>query len=86
MSEPQSTALVVIDVQMAMAHDDAAGADRSCRQAEDNIAALLARARGGALRYSTFTTTAPTPRTRSTPTRPVQPSSPWQPRHRTSLW
>ncbi|MAW36040.1 MAG: isochorismatase [Rhodospirillaceae bacterium TMED140] len=32
---------------MAMAHDDAAGADRSCRQAEDNIAALLARARGG---------------------------------------
>ncbi len=47
MSEPQNTALVVIDVQMAMAHDDAAGADRSCRQAEDNIAALLKRAREG---------------------------------------
>ena len=35
-------ALLVIDVQMALAHDDAAGADRSCREAEDNISKLLA--------------------------------------------
>ena len=36
------TALVVIDVQMALAHDDANGAERSCPQAEQNIKALLA--------------------------------------------
>ena len=36
------TALVVIDVQMALAHDDANGAERSCPQAEQNITALLA--------------------------------------------
>lgn len=35
------TALLVIDVQMALAEEDAAGAERSCPQAEDNIAALL---------------------------------------------
>jgi nicotinamidase-related amidase len=35
------TALVVIDVQMALAHDDANGAERSCPQAEQNIKALL---------------------------------------------
>ena len=35
------TALLVIDVQMALAHDDAAGAERSCREAESNIAMLL---------------------------------------------
>ncbi len=35
------TALLVIDVQMALANDDAAGAERSCPEAEDNIAALL---------------------------------------------
>ena len=35
------TALLVIDVQMAFVHDDAAGAERSCRQAEGNIEALL---------------------------------------------
>ncbi len=38
-------ALLVIDVQMALAHDDAAGAERSCPQAEDNIAKLLAKFR-----------------------------------------
>ncbi len=37
-----SKALLVIDVQMALAHDDAGGAARSCREAEKNIAALLA--------------------------------------------
>lgn len=36
------TALLVIDVQMALAHDDAAGAARSCPEAEENVAALLA--------------------------------------------
>lgn len=35
------TALLVIDVQMALAHDDANGAARSCREAENNIATLL---------------------------------------------
>ncbi|RKF16225.1 isochorismatase family protein [Roseovarius spongiae] len=35
------TALLVIDVQMALAHEDAAGAERSCPGAEDNIALLL---------------------------------------------
>ncbi len=35
------TALLVIDVQMALAHDDAAGADRSCPQANENITGLL---------------------------------------------
>jgi len=34
-------ALLVIDVQMAFAQDDVGGAARSCRQAEQNIAALL---------------------------------------------
>lgn len=36
------TALLVIDVQMAFVQDDANGAARSCREAERNIAALLA--------------------------------------------
>ncbi len=36
------TALLVIDVQMALAHDDANGAERSCPKAEENIATLLA--------------------------------------------
>ena len=36
------TALLVIDVQMALAHDDSAGAARSCPDAEQNVAALLA--------------------------------------------
>ena len=36
------TALLVIDVQMALAAEDAAGAERSCPQAEQNIAELLA--------------------------------------------
>lgn len=36
------TALLVIDVQMAFVQDDADGAARSCREAEQNIAALLA--------------------------------------------
>ena len=36
------TALLVIDVQMALAHDDASGAERSCPQAEQNITSLLA--------------------------------------------
>lgn len=35
------TALLVIDVQMALAHDDAAGAVRSCPEAADNISRLL---------------------------------------------
>ncbi len=45
------TALLVIDVQMALAHDDANGAERSCPQAADNISALLAvfRERGDAV-------------------------------------
>ena len=43
-----NTALLVIDVQMALAHDDAAGAVRSCPEAADNIQRLLAdfRAKG----------------------------------------
>lgn len=40
------TALLVIDVQMALANEDAAGAERSCREAETNIASLLAKFRG----------------------------------------
>jgi nicotinamidase-related amidase len=36
------TALLVIDVQMALAHDDADGAERSCPEAAPNITALLA--------------------------------------------
>ena len=45
------TALLVIDVQMALAHEDANGAERSCPQAADNISALLAafRERGDAV-------------------------------------
>ncbi len=39
------TALLVIDVQMALAHDDAAGAARSCPEASDNIGRLLAQFR-----------------------------------------
>ncbi len=35
------TALLVIDVQMALAAEDAGGAERSCPEAEKNIAALL---------------------------------------------
>lgn len=35
------TALLVIDVQMALANEDAAGAERSCPEAEANIASLL---------------------------------------------
>lgn len=41
-----TTALLVIDVQMALAHEDANGAERSCPGAEANIAALLAGFRG----------------------------------------
>lgn len=39
------TALLVIDVQMALAHEDAAGAARSCPEAGANIARLLAQFR-----------------------------------------
>jgi len=39
------TALLVIDVQMALAHDDAAGAARSCPEASGNIERLLTRFR-----------------------------------------
>ncbi|WP_299349984.1 isochorismatase family protein [uncultured Shimia sp.] len=39
------TALLVIDVQMALANDDAAGAARSCPEASDNIARLLSQFR-----------------------------------------
>ncbi|MBG6211896.1 nicotinamidase-related amidase [Labrenzia sp. EL_126] len=35
------TALLVIDVQMALAHEDATGAVRSCPEAADNIGRLL---------------------------------------------
>ena len=35
------TALLVIDAQMALAHEDASGTERSCRGAEDNIVSLL---------------------------------------------
>jgi nicotinamidase-related amidase len=40
------TALLVIDVQMALAHADASGTERSCLEAEENIAALLKKFRG----------------------------------------
>lgn len=40
------TALLVIDVQMALAHEDAAGAERSCPEASENIARLLSQFRG----------------------------------------
>ena len=45
------TALLVIDVQMALTHDDANGAERSCPQAAENISSLLAtfRERGDAV-------------------------------------
>ena len=46
MSRDVKTALVVIDVQMALAHEDAAGAERSCPEAEQNIALLLQSFRG----------------------------------------
>lgn len=39
------TALLVIDVQMALAHEDAAGSERSCPEAEGNIALLLEKFR-----------------------------------------
>ena len=39
-------ALLLIDLQMAFAHRDATGANRSCPEAEDNIAKLLAAFRG----------------------------------------
>lgn len=39
------TALLVIDVQMALAHEDASGTERSCPEAEKNIAALLEKFR-----------------------------------------
>jgi len=39
------TVLLVIDVQMALAEEDAAGAERSCPNAEKNIATLLDRFR-----------------------------------------
>jgi nicotinamidase-related amidase len=39
------TALLVIDVQMALAHEDAAGTERSCPEAESNIALLLEKFR-----------------------------------------
>ena len=39
------TALLVIDVQMALAHEDASGTERSCPEAESNIAMLLEKFR-----------------------------------------
>ena len=39
------TALLVIDVQMALAHEDDSGSERSCLQAENNIALLLQKFR-----------------------------------------
>ena len=39
------TALLVIDVQMALAHEDAAGTARSCPEASENIGRLLAHFR-----------------------------------------
>lgn len=39
------TSLLVIDVQMALAHEDAAGASRSCPEASENIARLLSKFR-----------------------------------------
>ena len=38
-------ALLVIDVQMALAHEDASGTERSCHEAEKNIASLLEKFR-----------------------------------------
>jgi len=43
--QTMKTALLVIDVQMALAHEDANGTERSCPEAEPNIATLLARFR-----------------------------------------
>jgi len=40
------TALLVIDVQMALANEDANGTERSCLEAEANIASLLEKFRG----------------------------------------
>ena len=40
------TALLVIDVQMAFVHRDAAGTPRSCLQAEQNIGVMLTDFRG----------------------------------------
>jgi nicotinamidase-related amidase len=39
------TALLVIDVQMALAYEDAAGASRSCPEASNNIEQLLSKFR-----------------------------------------
>jgi nicotinamidase-related amidase len=39
------TALLVIDVQMALAHEDATGTPRSCPQASENIGRLLTQFR-----------------------------------------
>lgn len=39
------TALLVIDVQMALAHEDAYGAARSCPEASENIGRLLSKFR-----------------------------------------
>ncbi|MES0825135.1 isochorismatase family protein [Ruegeria sp. SCP11] len=39
------TALLVIDVQMALANEDASGTERSCPEAESNIALLLEKFR-----------------------------------------
>ncbi|MDG1431316.1 MAG: cysteine hydrolase family protein [Paracoccaceae bacterium] len=39
------TALIVIDVQMALAHADASGEKRSCPEAEKNIASLMEKFR-----------------------------------------
>lgn len=39
-------ALLVIDVQMALAHEDALGTERSCPEAESNITRLLEKFRG----------------------------------------
>jgi nicotinamidase-related amidase len=39
------TALIVIDVQMALAHEDAAGTARSCPEASENIGRLLTQFR-----------------------------------------
>jgi nicotinamidase-related amidase len=44
-SSTMKTALLVIDVQMAFVHDDAAGAERSCPDASDRVADLLAEYR-----------------------------------------
>ncbi|GHA52609.1 isochorismatase [Amylibacter ulvae] len=44
-----NTALLVIDVQMAFVHRDAAGAVRSCPEASQNIGMLLSAARANGL-------------------------------------